>query len=157
MEVCQPGVFTLYYKTHEFYLSSPTNVLASLCLADGGASSFQASVAIYQAAGGMRVEPFTPNGCQDAVAVNNRLCLPQAQGASADLQAGYFYVVVMQAAGGAVSPYTLGVHGVTTCPATPTPTGTPPTATLTPTPTATVCAITRSGSISLSDPTFNRP
>src|SRR5205814_7686222 len=57
-----------------------------------------------------------------------------------------------QAYSPAIGSYTLALDGVNTCPGTAT-----PTATLTSTPAPPGCSVTRSGSISLADPVFNRP
>jgi hypothetical protein len=66
-----------------------------MCAAGGGSANFDSFVAIYQAPGGARIDPFVPNGCALAVAANDDFCGSASQ-AQANLEAGYFYVVVTQ-------------------------------------------------------------
>lgn len=148
MEFCQPQVYMGRYDAYEFYLSSPRQVIASTSSLDGGGTTFEGSIAIYQAAGGARIDPFTPNGCQDAVTLGY---FSVAGGsAQATLASGYFYAVVQEYTN--LGSYTLAVYGVSVCGGTAT-----PTFTNTPTPAPPGCSVTRSGSISLSDPVFSRP
>src|SRR5205085_688457 len=66
-----------HYDVHEFYLSNPSTVLASICGIDSGSSDLATPVvAIYQADGGTRMQGVTPT-CANAVAVAQD---PGAQG-----------------------------------------------------------------------------
>src|SRR5207253_8246337 len=92
LNFCSPELYSIAYDSYEFYLSSPSTIIASLCPADGGASFITSpSLLIYQAPTGTRVNPFTPNGCQDAVTAYVKQCNP-GEAYSASLSAGYFYV-----------------------------------------------------------------
>jgi len=75
-------------------------VTASLC----GGAGWDTYLIIYQAPGGVRINPFVPAGCGNAIAANDDACVLQSA-VSATLVSGYYYVVVSEfsAPGGAYS------------------------------------------------------
>src|SRR5205085_8531550 len=102
---------------------------------DGGSADYDSFLAIYQAPGGSRRSPFQPSACLDTVAANDDTCGQQSR-VSANLVAGYFYVVVTQFDSPYFGSYTLAVTGPVNCPnATPTPAAATQTRTATPSPT----------------------
>ncbi len=129
----------VHYDYYELTTASAGAVTASLCAAGGGSANFNSFVAIYQAPGGAQISPFVPNGCTLAQAANDDYCGSASQ-ISANVVAGYYYIVVTQystdsalcTGGLCYGDYSLAVLGQGTCPG---PTATP-TRTATATPTA---------------------
>jgi plastocyanin/subtilisin-like proprotein convertase family protein len=131
--ILYPGSQYVRYDTHEFYLSSPSVVIASTCGLDAGSSFITAPiVALYQAPGGAQMPGFAPDRCEYAVTAAQNNCGGGQARATSSLGAGYFYVVVSGSRNyDSYGKYTLSVLGATSCATfalTPVPTGTPPTA-----------------------------
>ncbi|MFL5734906.1 MAG: proprotein convertase P-domain-containing protein [Chloroflexia bacterium] len=144
--MCFPDTGGVHYDYYEFQLAAPAGVVASLCPSDGGSAAYDSFLVIYQAADGSRRNPFQPSACLEAVTANDDSCGQQSR-VSANLVAGYFYVVVTQFGTSDLGSYNLAVLGPMNCPtgsptstATATPSSTPsatPTRTITPTQTTT--------------------
>ena len=125
--VCQEGPIR-HYDAYEMQ-GAPGFVTASLCYG----ADYDSYLILYQAPGGARIDPFVPNGCENAVTADDDYCGLQSL-VSATLSGGYYYIVVSQVLSNTGS-YTLTVSGPGMCPL-PTVTSTAlPTATGTETPT----------------------
>jgi S-layer homology domain len=152
----------VHYDVYAYTLSTSSVITASLCAGGGGSANFDTFVAIYQGAGGAPIASFAPDGCNNLVASNDDSCGSASQ-VQATLSAGTFYVVVTQystttgscTGGLCYGSYTLSVGSASSCAnvATMTPTAA---STPTATPVFNTC-LTQAGSITVSDPTFQRP
>lgn len=96
------------FEAFEFNVAESGPIVASLCPSGGGAADFDSFLVVYQAADGSRVDPFGADGCTDAVAANNDYCGLQSQ-VTADVAAGFFYVVVTGRCGSSLGSFTLNV------------------------------------------------
>jgi hypothetical protein len=125
--VCQEGPIR-HYDAYELQ-TGPGLVTASLCYG----ATYDSYLILYQAPGGARIDPFVPNGCENAVTADDDYCGLQSL-VSATLSGGYYYIVVSQVLS-STGLYTLTVSSPGMCPL-PTVTSTAmPTATGTDTPT----------------------
>jgi hypothetical protein len=126
------------YDAYELFQGTAGTVTVSTC----GGAAWDTFLVIYQAPGGERIPNFVPNSCNLAIAADDDGCGILSR-VSADLSAGYFYVVVSEflAPGGAYTVQVTGNAGCGTPPASPTPSPQPGTTTpVPPTSTGTAAA-----------------